>query len=463
MVIILIKWEVLSMIKKKIMSLVLAVTMLFGSAAALPENVFASQTEIDASAYNCGNYCNTVSANENSISEYYIPPLKTNTKGFESRNCSENNYSVWAETVKSYIYEDSEKNLWRAEYIDTMIKVEKYTQGAEKLLKTYSVNLELPIFGGIFFGKDYNYVVSGHDNPEYNDNVEVLRVTKYTKDWKKVSHVSVYGANTYIPFHAGSCRMTETSGKLYVDTCHKMYPSKKDGLNHQANMCFEIDESEMKVIHCHYEVWNLSIGYVSHSFNQFIKTDGKYIYRIDHGDAYPRGIPVIVNEADRSIRSVSYTVPVTFEGEIGENYTGASIGGLEVSGDTIIFPYYQDNNILVNITSKDLEESYQKMLTNYNASSDVECRTPQIVKADNDLYVVLWEETTNHKTTVRAVAIDRKGNLKSNIGTIDGNLSDCQPILCNDECIRWYVTDSSSPVFYAIQPHDAAVLIRLLL
>ena len=36
-----------------------------------------------------------------------------------------------------------------------------------------------------------------------------------------------------------------------------------------------------------YDVSNLTDGYVSHSFNQFIKADegGKYIYRVDHSES----------------------------------------------------------------------------------------------------------------------------------------------------------------------------------
>ncbi len=431
---------------KRLLSLTLAVCMTLGSSVLLPQNLFVESTGVTA----------------NADSDYLIPQFETKTNGAKSSNKSANYYSTYASTVKSCIYEDSDNNLWRAEFIDSKIVIEKYSQGAKKLIKTFSVNPELPIYGGVFFGKDYNYVVSGRKNPDYDDNIEVLRVTKYTKQWEKVDHASVFGANTLEPFHAGSCRMTEASGKLYVDTCHTMYKSD-DGLNHQANMCFVIDETQMTVINSHYEVWNLSIGYVSHSFNQFIKTDGEKIYRIDHGDAHPRGIPIIVNNVDGSIRNVNYTIPVTFEGAIGQNSTGASIGGLEVSSDTILFPYNQEpdssssfRNILINVTSKSLEKSYQKNITNYDESSNVTCSTPQIVKVNNDMYVVLWEETnkTTSEKTVRLVSVDRNGDKISNIVAIEANLSDCQPILCSDGCIRWYVTSDSSPFFYAIQPYD---------
>lgn len=97
-----------------------------------------------------------------------------------------------------------------------------------------------------------------------------MRVIKYTKDWTKVSDCKIYGSNTYEPFNFGSLRMAELDNKLYVYTCHTMYTTE-DKLNHQANMIFTIDESTMKTVDYQYEISNLSQGYVSHSFNQYIK------------------------------------------------------------------------------------------------------------------------------------------------------------------------------------------------
>ena len=68
------------------------------------------------------------------------------------------------------------------------------------------------------------------------------------------------------------------AGTLYVYTCHEMYKSD-DGLHHQANMIYVIKEADMTVADQYYEVMNVAqAGYVSHSFNQFIKTDGEYVY-----------------------------------------------------------------------------------------------------------------------------------------------------------------------------------------
>ena len=395
------------------------------------------------------------------------PDLKTASKGAKSINASAQDYTVWASVNNSYIYEDNDQNIWRAEYIGTKIKVEKYSKGAKELLATYTVTPELPIFGGVYFSSDYNYVVTGKANPKYDDKAEVLRITRYTKHWNKVDHVSVKGANTYEPFHAGSCRFAEAGGKLYIHTCHTMYDDG-DGLNHQANMTFVVNKSKMKVVDSYYGVMNIAqAGYVSHSFNQFIKLDGKQMYRVDHGDAYPRGVTITAFNLSDKVTNVRYTIPVTYDGTNGYNYTGVSVGGFEISKQSCIIAYSEDieedtshRNIYVSVTDKLFNSTKKVKLTSFTKSSEVRASTPQLVKVSDYLFAVLWEERDLTKDTrsVKAMLIDGAGKRSSSIVTIKGRLSDCQPILCKDGCIRWYSTNGTSPTFYAVQPFKLAGL-----
>ena len=129
-----------------------------------------------------------------------------------------------------------------------------------------------------------NYIVFGQNNKNENNSAEIIRIVKYSKNWSRISDCKIYGSNTTAPFNAGSLRMIELDGKLYVYTCHEMY-ADSNNLNHQANMLFTVDESTMKTTDSMYEVSNLQNGYVSHSFNQFIATDGAYIYRVDHSES----------------------------------------------------------------------------------------------------------------------------------------------------------------------------------
>ena len=84
-------------------------------------------------------------------------------------------------------------------------------------------------------------------------------------------------------------------------------------------------------------VMNLSVGYVSHSFMQIIRTDGKDIYRADLGDAYPREIALTRTSVEEELKNpMMYANVAAIPGEIGNNYTGYALGGLELSENNYI-------------------------------------------------------------------------------------------------------------------------------
>ena len=418
-------------------------------------------------------------------SKLVYPDSKIKSSGAKSTNASYNDYDIWSSVNGSYLYEDSSKNLWRAEYIGSKITVEKYASDASKLLATYSVKPELPLFGGIYFSIDYNYVVTGQKNPNAKNDVEVLRITRYTKDWKKKDHVSVKGANTTTPFDAGSCRFTEINGKIYIHTCHEMYPDG-GGTCHQANMTFILDKATMKVIQSQYEVYNLTTGYVSHSFNQFIANDGTCVYRADHAEGHnmmfndqvlsTRGITVTVMNDGDELTNVGVFIPISANkfnetDDVHVNYTGIALGDFALSADTMLIAYTRDvgkDDSVRNVTVKSLAKNSDRReyltretsLTKFDSKSTVRAGTPQLVKVSDDLFAVLWEEQDTQKNTycVKAMLIDGQGNKCSAEGKMNARLSDCEPILCSDGCIRWYVTNNSSPVFYSIQPFEIGTL-----
>ena len=220
------------------------------------------------------------------------------------------------------------------------------------------------IFGGFFSGKSHNYLVFGQQNPKESDSVEVIRIVKYDKNWKRLSAVSIKGANTYIPFDAGSLRMTETGGKLYIHTCHEMYDDDNSGYHHQANMTFVIKQSTMKVVDQYYDVMNIAqAGYVSHSFNQFVKTDGSKVYRVDQGDAYPRGVYMTSCDVTGDVEDVDYVCAFEYNTlkDVSSNYTGVSVGGFELSEENCLLVGNEDTeddadnrNAFVSIIKKDM-------------------------------------------------------------------------------------------------------------
>ncbi|MBQ6118175.1 MAG: hypothetical protein IJK98_02985, partial [Clostridia bacterium] len=370
--------------------------------------------------------------------------------GRETNNASDNNYFTWSYPMQSFLMENADGTLTRVEaQSDATVLIETFSATGSEKRSTKTIAFELPLFGGFFAGESHNYLVFGQSNPDESDSTEVLRIVQYSKSWQRVNSASVYGANTYIPFDAGSLRMTETGGKLYIHTCHEMYMSS-DGYHHQANMTYVMRESDCAVVDSWYRVMNIGYGYASHSFNQFIVTDGTNVYRVDHGDAYPRGVSVTSFSVSSSVTNVSYTIPLTFSGETGANATSASIGGAALGTNNLLIAgnidaqgdshsYSNARNIFILSVAKTLGSASCQYITSYSDDAGITVRTPQLVKVSSNEFLLLWEEynTSTRATVVRAARVDGSGALKTGIFTLEARLSDCQPILTADGYVTW--------------------------
>ena len=386
--------------------------------------------------------------------------------GAKSSNYSDNNYSVYGRVVNSYFVENKDQSLTRVEYIpDIGVQIENYSKDYE-LLSTHVLAAELPCFGGFYAGKDGNFLVFGQKNESESDSREVMRIVKYSKDWQRQGQVSVKGANTYIPFEAGSLRMAETGdGRLYIHTCHEMY-ADSNGLHHQANMTYVLKEDTMEIEQSYYDILNIAqAGYVSHSFNQFVQTDGKYAFRVDHGDGYPtRAVTLTRCDVNGKITDVAYTLPLSIKTN-GNNDTGVSVGGLELSeGQCLIVGNSVDQtkqatsgarNVFLTVTKKSLTSTRTTWLTDYDSNSSITARTPHIVKLNEEQFLILWEEynSTTKAVSLKMVTIDGEGNLVSKIVDTKLRLSDCKPIMTSDGLVKWYVTENGTISFCELNPY----------
>lgn len=374
-----------------------------------------------------------------------------------SYNKNKQNYTYdWASTVKSYLYENPSGGLTRVEYDDQQIIAEDYDNNF-RLCASRSIPMELSVWGGFFAGEKYNFVIFGQQNAFQNNNAEVVRVVKYSKDWQRLGQASLYGANTTVPFDAGSLRCAEYGDYLYIRTCHEMYASAKDGINHQANMTLAVRQSDMRLTDSYHIVMNSSVGYVSHSFNQFVLVDqNKNLVTLDHGDAYPRSLVLMrYNEAkaggDKFSGRVSNSSLVTFPGVKGDNYTGAAVGGFAETANGYVTAYnydggnYGTRELYIGYTSKNgLNSTATKIPESSGAS------TPVLVSTGLDGGYLMWTDIngTFHYTRYA------DGGMIGAIGTADAALSDCQPICHNGEVV-WYVTDNSVLKFYKIDAASA--------
>ncbi len=414
----------------------------------------------------------------------FVPAYAAESGPAETANYANQNYGRWASTVKSYLCENPSGGLTRVEYADGRVLVEHYDDSFN-YISGESLVMELPIWGGFFSGQNYNYLVEGQNNEEQDDAREVIRIIQYDKDWKRLGSTGLCGANTVHPFDAGAVRFAEYADDLYIRTCHEMYAAA-DGYNHQASVTIAVEQSELKITDSWYEVMNITYGYVSHSFNQFVIVDGEQnIVCADHGDANPRSTVLIkypvkagngVFSADY-FNQVKYTDVQTYPGYRGDNTTGGTLGGLAatskgylvahtcdgVGGGGTQLPYlsFVDKGSLA-VTTRALP--YQ----------DAAC-PPFLVPTGTDQGYVLWNRKNDSVNTGRIYyTMDRNGNwieytpdpehLDDTLYYVayqaDGSfggvqtaasapLSDCQPIVYRGSVV-WYVTEKSVPTFYVL-------------
>ena len=383
---------------------------------------------------------------------------------YSGSNVNDQDYVQWSDTVKSYLTVCDNGNYMRVQSgaIKGKLLVEYYSSDFEPL-STKLIDNELPIFGAFYDSGNNYYVLSGQENPKQNDSLEVFRITKYDKNWNKIKSCGLYGANTTVPFDAGSARMTHSGDHLLVRTCHKMYKSS-DGNNHQANVTIEVDMPSMTITDSYTGVMNVDYGYVSHSFNQFIKTDGNHIVALDHGDAHPRSAVLVKYNSDFTtgkffpsyFEQVSNIDVVTYpEYTAGHyNYTGAAIGGFDVSSSsyivaqsTVDLDYIntsETRNVYVSSVSKDLSTNKLNKITSYAEGTD-SASAPQLVKINNNSFLLLWVRDTK----VSCVKLNADGTVNGSIHTFEGSLSDCQPVIKNGRAV-WYVYDKNNVTFNSL-------------
>ena len=383
---------------------------------------------------------------------------------YSGSNVNAQDYVQWSDTVKSYLTVCDNGNYMRVQSgaIEGKLLVEYYSSDFEPL-STKLIDNELPIFGAFYDSGNNYYVLSGQENPKQNDSLEVFRITKYDKNWNKIKSCGLYGANTTVPFDAGSARMTHSGDHLLVRTCHEMYKSS-DGNNHQSNVTIEVDMPSMTITDSYTGIMNVDYGYVSHSFNQFIKTDGNHIVALDHGDAHPRSAVLVKYNSDFTTGKFfpSYyekggnidvvTYPEYTSGHY--NYTGAAIGGFDVSSSsyivaqsTVDLDYINTSktrNVYVSAVSKDLSTNKLNKITSYAEGTD-SASAPQLVKINDNSFLLLWVRDTK----VSCVKLNADGTVNGSIHTFEGSLSDCQPVIKNGRAV-WYVYDKNNVTFNSL-------------
>lgn len=386
---------------------------------------------------------------------------------YSGSNVDSQNYSAWSDTIKSYLTNTDDGLLMRVQSdADSTGYLIEYYDAEYNLQKSVTIDKELPIFGGFYSNGTNYYILSGQTNSDESEDTECFRITKYDSNWNRIGSAGLYDCNTVIPFDVSSARFAEYGKYLLIRTGHEMYATV-DGYNHQANVTIQLDTEAMEITDSYTGVMNTSYGYVSHSFNQFIQIEDNNIVAVDHGDTYPRSIVLIKYVTDISDGTFSpdyYTKCSTlnvlsFAGNVGQNTTGASVGGFEISDSSYLVAYnsvIQDDsalsrstrNIYIGSVDKSTSVVTIKQITNYD-EGDGTTSTPHLVRLSDGSFLLLWSRDND----VYYTKLDSYGNNGTIYSIKDAALSDCVPIEANGKLI-WYTWKNETITFYDINLSD---------
>ena len=151
----------------------------------------------------------------------------------------------------------------------------EYYDSSFNLKSRKSVKMELSVWGGFYNAQDAYYVVEGAINKDNVDGTEVVRVIKYDKNWKKISHASVKAKQGWdyeigFPFEAGCVEFAEANNKLFIATSRLGYTDPAVGMGHQGMMLIAVDKKSMSSEIVYGDFW--------HSFAQYIEADGNTLF-----------------------------------------------------------------------------------------------------------------------------------------------------------------------------------------
>lgn len=388
------------------------------------------------------------------------------SKGTLENNAQGREYTRWASPIQQYVYANKDQTLTTVDASDKLY-IHTYNDRFE-LVSSVAMDYELPMFGAFYSGSDYNYIVFGQENKAEKDSLEVLRVVKYDKQFKRISSAAVTNAYTVIPFDAGSARLAEQGSTLVLHTARERYTTE-DGLNHQSQLTVMIDSEKMQVTN---DLGRFQKNHVSHSFDQYVLFDGAEHVLLDHGDAYPRSI--VIQKGD-GLSYVERDV-VTIPGRIGANATGVSLGGFEQSGSSYLVAYNTINhNAATEYTSYEIsgaDDREREIKIAAVPRSNVEqgditytsiasyigkkqrASVPQLVKLGEESFMLLWQEFESDDydaaSLVKYVQLDGKGNKVGAIKSVRYfKLSQVSPIVYNNRIV-WFTNEQNQRTFYTI-------------
>nr|MCR5617787.1 hypothetical protein [Clostridiales bacterium] len=225
---------------------------------------------------------------------------------------------------------------------------------------------------------DYYYIATYEANLDELPDVEVLRITKYDKDWNVKGTCSIKDCNS---ISIGTLTMTGQDHYLIGRGGHTMYKIS-DGYNHQANYTFQIDTDTMTMTDGQFSISNVGYGYVSHSLNQFVRIDEGRIVGLDRGDAYPDGIVLCIYPKD--VTGGTFQSAVSYL-KITNDCTETTPIGFECSPSSYFILCEKNGEITLKTVNKKT-----RAITDKKIAEDAQ--EARIVKVRDDLFCIMYSD-----------------------------------------------------------------------
>lgn len=381
-----------------------------------------------------------------------------------SNNMHDHVYSSVAKVANSYMCTCPDGTVARVENFGDVILIEKYNS-KYKMTMQGTVKFELSKFGGFYAGANYFYLVFGQDNPEQKKDKEVVRIVRYTKNWQRVDSASLYDCNTSEIFSLCNTAFCEYNGLLYVRTGHKSYKDN-NGFTHQAAMTICYDTVKGKILSNFNTVNNADWGSIENIGATYMEANAGKISFADHSLTNPYCVLLSNYKAGAVWNTMSYGVSFLANlgkrGALNTSIPEFTIGGVSSSAQQYIVVGASqpmdgssyNMNVFVEVVPKNsfrYESVKISYLTGYAYGSTVSASNPYIVKINDNLFAILWEERIGYTDSgkVHYTYIDGNGNRLCDPASIDGCLSDCQPVLFGNDIV-WYTTNGNSVKLYTI-------------
>jgi hypothetical protein len=240
----------------------------------------------------------------------------------------------------------------------------------------------------------------------------------------------------------------------------------------QGALTMEIRSTDMALLQTQCDDLGTGYGSARNTAATYIDAANGYLFAADHSLDEPRGMTVVSYSSGSTgegfVTPCSFANAMPLNGNYSDPTPLTSIGGLESSGQYSILvgcTAPQDGssankNVFVATIPKNAfstENVRLGFLTGYAYGDPSSVMTPYLVKVGNDDFVEIWENRYGFGESgeVNYVYLNGGGQMTSQVKTIQGCLSDCEPVLAGNQIV-WYTTDGSRATLYSIPAYNSS-------